>query len=125
MNNFGAVVRVISDVEYKEIGGGLTTCRAVHDTSYREDSELFTGLNFWGKKGSAASKLIKKGDQIFVSGNLIARKYNDKQYFDIDVGDFEKVGFSENKGKKAEETENGSDVAEVALDEEIEADIPF
>lgn len=125
-NSFAAVVRVITDPEYKEVGGGLTSCRAVHDTSFKDDSGLFTGLNFWGKKGTAASKCIKKGDNVFVRGSLVARTYKEKQYFDIEVYDFDVLsnnggGGGENKS----EPKKTKAVDEVEIDEEIEADIPF
>lgn len=122
-NNFSAVFRVVTDVETKDVKGQqLSKCRAVHDYSYKENSSVFMGLTFWGNKGSAASKLISKGDVLFVTGNLTFREYEGKTYMDVNVYDFSKV--SSNKSMKSDsKPKKGEKTAPVGVD--VEEEIPF
>ena len=126
MNSFSAVVKVISDVEIKEIKGGkLAKCRCVHDTSYKDNSGLFLTLNFWGDRASPAERFIKDGSVIFVRGNLVASTVESgKTFFDLSCDDFSFVNKTEGgaKGEKAP-TKKGEKVGAVAVD--VDDDLPF
>jgi single-stranded DNA-binding protein len=128
MNSFSAVVKVISDIEIKEIKGGkLAKCRSVHDTSYKENSGLFLTLNFWGDRASPAERFIKDGSVIFVRGNLVATTVeNGKTYFDLSCDDFQFVNKAGENGKTSTEKEpkkKGEKVGAVAVD--VDDDLPF
>lgn len=127
MNSFSAVVKVISDIEIKEIKGGkLAKCRSVHDTSYKDNSGLFLTLNFWGDRASPAERFIKDGSVIFVRGNLVATTVeNGKTYFDLSCDDFQFVNKQgESTIKSANEAKKkGEKVGAVAVD--VDDDLPF
>lgn len=127
MNSFSAVVKVISDVEIKEIKGGkLAKCRCVHDTSYKENSSLFLNLNFWGDRASPAERFIKDGSIIFVRGNLVASTVESgKTFFDLSCDDFQFVNKTEGGGAKSEKApaKKGEKVGAVAVD--VDDDLPF
>lgn len=120
-NSFSAVVRVVSDIETKTVGSqNLTKCRSVHNSSYKDNSSFFMGLNFWGSKGGAAEKIIKNGDEIFVRGSLQCNSVGERTYFDLNVDDFFKVGFKK-KVEKAEVKGETPEPVGVSVDE----DLPF
>lgn len=130
-NSFSAVVRVVTDVECKTVGQqNLVKCRAVHKYSYKDDSDVFFGLNFWGSRGSAAEKILKKGTPIFIRGAMQFNQVGDKTYIDVNVDDFSLISDgsqstnSSSKGKpKKKAVKQGTEVDPV--DAEIEGSLPF
>lgn len=84
---------------------------------------MFIGLAFWGKKGEAAKKLLSKGSQIFIRGNLGANTTETgKVYLDIDVDDFALI-YDSNE-KKASPQKTAKETVPVSADIQDE-DIPF
>lgn len=121
-NSFSAVVRVVTDVEMKTVGAQtLAKCRSVHNSSYKDNSSFFMGLNFWGNKAGAAEKIIKNGDEIFVRGSLQCNSVGERTYFDLNVDDFFKVGVK--KKEKAVESVKGEVQEPVAV--AVDDDLPF
>ncbi len=121
-NSFAGIVRVGTDVEVKTAGKSeFVKCRAVHTYSYKDDSDVWLGLTFWGQKAAAAQKMVKKGDQLFVKGTLQFRTYQEKLYVELSVDDFSKVG-GKPSGKPRPET-SGTETEAVGVS--LEEDIPF
>ena len=123
-NSFAAVMRVGTDVEVKNTGKSeIAKCRAVHSYSYKENSDVWMGLTFWGQKASAAQKVIKNGDQLFVKGTLQFREYEGKTYVELNVDDFSKIGSSGEKTEKSKKAKKETQTPVVAV--EVDAEIPF
>ena len=125
-NSFSAVVKVITDVETKQFNSNtLAKCRAVQKFSYKEDSDMYLGLNFWGSKAAPIEKNLKKFDQLFVRGNLSVKTIGEKVYLDLNVDDFHWINFQKNgeQVEKSQAPKKGKEVESVAV--EVEAEIPF
>lgn len=124
-NSFSAVVRVITDIEVKNVGQQtLTKCRSVHNSSYKDNSSFYINLNFWGAKASAAEKIVANGDTIFVRGNLACSSVGERTFFDLNVDDFFKVSNKKDAAPKKEPStkkEEKVEPVEINADE----DLPF
>lgn len=122
-NNFSAVVNIVTDVEVKVVGSqNLAKCRSVHKSSYKDNSDFFMGLNFWGNKAAAAEKILKKGSRIFVKGSLVTSSVGERTYFDLNVDDFFIV---DRKERTAPEKEEKVGKETVAVAANVDEDLPF
>ena len=127
MNNFSAVVKIISDIETVQTkAGALVKARSVHRATYKDDSDIFLGLAFWGKKGEAVQRLLSKGSKIFIRGNLSATTTETgKVFLDVNVDDFDIIS-NEQQAPKGSKTETKSNKEVVPVSASIEDDdIPF
>ena len=83
--------------ETRELSGGnkVTKIRLATGRNYkREDGTTgqttqFHTLAFWRKKSDLIERLaVKKGDRLFVTGEITYNEYNEKTYTEINVDEF-------------------------------------
>ncbi len=134
MNNFSAVVKIISDGEGRDVKGGkLFKFNSVHDTSYRDNSSMFMNITFWNERASAAERFIKRGAQVFVRGCLsVTTVESGKTFFDLNCDDFKLINSNGNNNSNGDATatdgekkpaKKGAAVAAVPVN--IDDDLPF
>ena len=94
--------RLTADPKYAEKeseSGSVKRCAfrlAVTRKKYKADQEPttdFISIVAWGKKAEVISKYFRKGDPIFVSGELHTYQYKDKngakhEAFEVELSDF-------------------------------------
>ncbi len=55
-----------------------TTESFLNRENERQERTEWTSVSLWGKRAEALSKILKKGERIFVEGRLQTRSYEDK-----------------------------------------------
>lgn len=84
MNTITVYGRVASDVETREVGGANVADFSLAGNTKRKDKQTneyitnFYRVNAWRSLGEIASKYLKKGNRVCVSGELVVRPYKDK-----------------------------------------------
>lgn len=103
MNNIVALGRLGGDPQVNTTNNGTQVVKfnLACNNNHREDDGTY-GTNWYncsmfGKRGDVVAKNFHKGDPILVSGDLVIRKYNDRNgvertSVDIAVNDFSFVG---------------------------------
>lgn len=101
MNKINVYGRVSTDVELRDINGRSVANFGVAAQNKHKDKEGKYGTNFyraqvWGAAADVASKYLKKGHRVAISGDLVARDYmgNDNQrHFQLEIqnGEFDLV----------------------------------
>lgn len=95
MNSCSFIGRTTTDIELKTTASGKSVCTftlAVKRPHAKEQTD-FIPFTAWEKKAESLSRMVKKGQQIGVTGALTSRKYDDKDgkhrtAFEINVEDF-------------------------------------
>ncbi len=124
-NVFGGIVRVGVDPEtISTVKSEFVKCRVVHQYGYKEGANVWMNLIFYGAQGATAQKIIRKGDQLFVSGRLEFRTYTDKSgvekySHDLVVHEFNKI----NNAQRNDAPSKGETT--VAVGVEVDSEIPF
>ena len=81
MNSVNVIGRVASDVEIKDVAGQSVATFSVASNNKRKDKNTGEyGTNFyrvsaWGHLSDTASRFLKKGHRVGISGDLIIRDY--------------------------------------------------
>lgn len=103
MNNIVCLGRLGGDPQVNTTNNGTQVVKfsLACNNSYRQDDGTY-GTNWYncsifGKRGEVVAKNFHKGDPILISGDLVVRRYNDKNgvertAVDINVSDFSFVG---------------------------------
>jgi single-strand DNA-binding protein len=97
---------VVRDVEVKTTSNGNVMAKtSVAVNQFGRDEALFLDVTIWGKRGEAASKILRKGTPVTLSGNLEVREWEAKDgtkrtTIGISVDDFAVHG----GGKSRQET---------------------
>lgn len=102
-NNISFVGRVGQPPELKEVGSSTVLEFSVaNDTGFgdRKVTNWFR-CAFWGRRGQAVQPYLEKGKQVFITGELTLRKYNDKENVerwshDVNVNQLDLVGGNPN-----------------------------
>lgn len=87
MNRSELIGRLGQDPEIKTVSSGNTVCRLSIATSekytdkngQKQEKTQWTPVVFWGKQAEICGKCLKKGSQVYVSGRLETRSYEDSQ----------------------------------------------
>lgn len=83
MNVLTVTGRLTRDPELKTVGQQqLCTFGVASQNTHKNqdgtyDANFYT-VNFWGKQGETAAKFLRKGYKVAFSGDLVIRKYVDK-----------------------------------------------
>lgn len=81
LNNIQIIGNLGSDPETRDVGkGSVTSFSVCVNEKYGErESQLWLRVSAWGKLGSeVCQRFLSKGRQVFVSGRLQVRAYDDK-----------------------------------------------
>lgn len=123
-NNITAIVRAVRDPERKT--DKFVTMRGVIKKSSQNDEDIFLDVSFFNGLGKVVEQYVKKGSQIFVSGSLGMRMFNDKQYLSITANNMSFIG-GDNQQQKQESDEPAPKKSRKSKQEEVitEEDVPF
>lgn len=72
------------ELRYTQVGQAVLNCRLAVTTSFlnkdKQRQERTTWMNFtvWGKRGEALSKILNKGSQVYIEGELVVSSYDDR-----------------------------------------------
>ena len=81
MNQITVIGRVSTDVELRDVGGSnVANFNVAAGNSYKDKNTGAYGTNFyrvsaWGRDADTASRFLKKGHRVGISGELIIRTY--------------------------------------------------
>lgn len=126
-NSFNGLFRINGNAKEREVGSStVTELSATHAWSYKDsDDPVEMTLSVWGKRGETAAKILSDGDLVFVTGALHFREYKSKQYLTVQVNDYKKVSSGSSGGGGGKVSRKTLEDTPVAIDEELDADIPF
>lgn len=87
MNKSMLIGRIGADPETKTVASGEMVCRLSVATSekytdkngQKQEKTQWTTVVFWGKLAELCGKYLQKGSQVYVSGRLETRSYEDSQ----------------------------------------------
>lgn len=144
MGNFRDLARLSSDVDLKYVGKKdtpLATFSIAVQRAFAGSDGVnadFHRCQAWGKRGEAIEKYFKKGDRIFIDGELQNNNYEDKSGnkhygYLINVTDFK---FVENKKDKQAQDDDSMEVPPppeqatmsddfVEVPSGVQGDVPF
>ena len=114
-NSISFVGRVGKDAETRQAGSGtVTSFSLATDVGFGERKQtLWFDCSLWGKHGESMQQHITKGKQLFVSGEISTREYNDKTYLQLNCNNVDFVG-----GGQQQDAQNTATVLD-------ETDVPF
>jgi len=123
-NNISFLGRIGSDPELRQVGENtVLDFSLVHDVGFGQNKKPFwIRTSLWNKRATALQPYLKKGDQIYVTGELSQREYTNKEgqektSIELKIVDLELVS---NKGG-----ENSPAPQSPAATAETESDAPF
>jgi len=82
LNRVDLIGRIANDIEIKYSASGTAVVNATIVTNYKykdEESAEFHRCTFFSKLAEIVSQYCKKGDQVYASGRLQTRKWQDKE----------------------------------------------
>ena len=97
-NNFNTLGRVGKDAATRQVGNTTATSFSVASSvGYSEKQQtMWVNCTVWGDRGKNAAQYIKKGNQIWVSGELSQREYEGKMHLELSVSQFDFAGKRDN-----------------------------
>lgn len=98
-NTISFIANVVADAEVSQAGqSDVMKVRLANNVGFgdKKTTNWFTA-ELWGKRGVSLQPHLVKGKQVFVTGSLTLRKYNDKEGVekispDVKVSDIQMVG---------------------------------
>lgn len=92
--------KVVRDGELKTVGDGqVFEFSMPEDHSFKKDDSgnritTWYQIQIWGKQAETASKLLRKGATVQVTGSLTSRVYEGKAYLTVDCNYFQVLSFA-------------------------------
>ena len=84
MNTITVYGRLSSDVEVHDVGGANVATFSLAGNTRRKDKQTneyitnFYRVNAWRQMADTASRFLRKGNRVCISGELVIRPYTDK-----------------------------------------------
>jgi single-strand DNA-binding protein len=141
MNQINLIGRVGKDPEIKDLESGTKVAKfslAVSEKYTKggekvEHTEWFN-VAIFGKLAEVAQNWVHKGDQLFVSGKITSREYDDKEgvkrrVYEVTANSIEMLGSKKEASQEHTEPNNGplssNRLVTTPLDQMPEDDLPF
>lgn len=120
MNSCNFTGRLPRDAELKEVGENkVCNFTVASDVGYGDNKKtLWIECAIWGKKGEALNGYLKKGQQVFIDGELSSREYEkdgvNKTVFTLRVNNLDFGSAPKNSEQSVSDNNSSAD-----LDDEI------
>jgi len=99
-----AIGNITRDSELKDLGDSEVLNFSIARNDRRTKEATFVDCSIWGKLAASLAPYTKKGQQVYVEGELTTREYNGKTYLGCRVRDVELLG--NNAKQQAEDGRN-------------------
>ena len=128
-NSFSFVGRIGKDAVTRIAGNTTATSFSLANNVGFGDKQttLWVNCTVWGDRGSKSAQYIKKGGQLWVTGELSQREYEGKLYLELNVSQFDYVG-SKQETTTPPQSQHDSDKANAYMPEPAipyDDEIPF
>jgi single-strand DNA-binding protein len=87
-----AIGNITRDSELKNLGDSEVLNFSIARNDRRTKEVTFIDCSIWGKLATSLAPYTKKGQQVYVEGELTTREYNGKTYISCRVRDVELLG---------------------------------
>ena len=87
-----AIGNITRDSELKTLSGGEVLNFSIARNDRRTKEVTYIECSIWGKLATSLAPYTKRGQQVYVEGELTSREYNGKTYLGCRVRDVELLG---------------------------------
>lgn len=128
-NNFNTLGRVGKDAVTRQAGNTTATGFSVASSVGWGEKQRTVWINctIFGDRGSKSAQYIKRGNQIWVSGEISQREYEGKMYLELNVSQFDFAGKREDTAptQPAQQPTQNAPINQPNYDDFDDSQIPF